>query len=339
MMRPTPSTGGPLVAVVVLNFNGWRDTLACVRSLLDEGSCVRRLVIVCDNGSSDGSFEQLRRGMAPWDAQMRCLTRDEADRGLGALDDAGPFRLVLIQNGANLGFAGGCNVGLRWGMAAGADYLWLLNNDTELQADALGALVRHMQATPAMGLCGSKLIYHDDRSLIQARGGAIYNRDWAAGLHIGVFDPVTKAEDPAHIEAQMDYVVGASMMATRRLIEQIGLMTEDYFLYFEEMDWAMKAKSAGFTLGYASQSVVFHKEGATIGSSHRRRGSSLSMRFMTRNRLLFTRRFFPQHMWAVRKRLMLEILVFLKARDWGAAWCVAESLLGLPVHAPRPLAS
>ncbi len=329
----------PLVAVVVLNFNGWQDTLACVKSLFDEGSAWRRLIVVCDNASADGSFEHLHDGFLGLTERLRCIDQ-QARPGQEDAATQSPVGddIVLIQNGANLGFAAGCNVGVRWALGAGAQFIWLLNNDTEVAPNALGAMVERMRGDAALALCGSLLIYHDDRTMIQARGGAVYDPATAVGRHLGVHEPAHQAgERREDIEARMDYVVGASMMASRRFIEQVGLMTEDYFLYFEELDWAMRAKAAGFKLAYAPDSVVFHKEGATIGSSHRQRGSMLSLRFLNRNRLLFTRRFFPHHLWSVRRRMVFEILVFLKRRDWRACQTLAEALSGKAVHPPTRL--
>lgn len=323
----------PTLAVVVLNWNGWQDTQACVRSLLDQGRSGAQIV-VCDNGSADGSFDRLRQIFQGWPelSGQRLLVLDRAQAESGQrFHDA---RVVLIQTGANLGFAGGCNVGLRFAMSQGAAYFWLLNNDTEIEVGADEALLARMRQDPAVGLCGSRLIYHHDRSLVQARGGAVYHPRLGVGTHIGVHEPVEAPEDVAQIEASMDYVVGASMVASRRFIETVGLMTEDYFLYFEELDWATRGKANGFRLAYAPGSVVFHKEGATIGSCHSGNGSALSMRFLFRNRLLFTKRFYPALIWAVRRNLMYETLVYLKRRQFPIAWLTIEALLGHQMALP-----
>jgi GT2 family glycosyltransferase len=168
------------VAVVVLNYQGWQDTLACVASLLREGSGLAMSVIVCDNASPNGSLKHLRQGMSAGlsdGPELLTLSRAQAEAGQGACAPPSTTwqQLVLIDNEGNLGFAAGCNVGIRWACHAGADFVWLLNNDTEVAPNALGALVSHMQASPTMGLCGSKLVYHDDRHCIQARGGAVFD--------------------------------------------------------------------------------------------------------------------------------------------------------------------
>lgn len=312
------------VAVVVLNWNGWSDTLACVRSVVAHGGDVQ--VVVCDNGSTDHSLERLRSALS---AELPAGAVSALDaQGEPAWPRLPSASVVLIQNGANLGFAGGCNVGLRFALAQGHDYFWLLNNDTEIEPGAVDELVKRMSEAPEVGMCGSRLMYFDTPDVVQARGGAEYNPRWGVGTHLGVHESVSSPEDPGMIEARMDYVVGASMMVSRAFIESVGLMTEDYFLYFEELDWALRGRARGFRLGYAPASVVRHKEGATIGSSHRGPGSGLSMRYLCRNRLLLTRRFFPQHLGAVRRRMAFEVMVYLKRRQWGAARVLVQSLLG-----------
>ncbi len=307
-------------AVVILNWNGWRDTLTCIRSVLTHAGDAQ--VVVCDNGSSNGSYEHLKAALSAElpDEAWFCFEAKNAWPRVTAA------RVVLIQNGANLGFAGGCNVGLSFAMAQGHRYFWLLNNDTEIEPGALDGLLQRMSQDPEVGMCGSRLVYFDAPDVVQARGGAIYDPQTGVGRHIGVQEAITVPEDAAEIEASMDYVVGASMMVSRRFLESVGLMEEDYFLYFEELDWATRGRVHGFRLAYAQDSVVRHKEGASIGTSHRGPGSMLSMRYLSRNRLLFTQRFYPQHLGAVRRRMAFEALVYFKRCQWAAAKVVLQSL-------------
>lgn len=310
------------VAVIVLNWNGWRDTLACVASLC-EFAPTNAQIVVCDNGSSDGSFERLK---SAWSSRLGAGFQAYAQADVPVSADASP-RLVLIQTGANLGFAGGCNVGLRFALSGSARYFWLLNNDTEIEAGAVEALTRRLSRDESLGMCGSRLVFHDDPLVVQARGGAVYDPHTGVAQHIGSHEPISAMEDADQIEACMDYVVGASMMVTRHFLNQVGLMSEDYFLYFEEIDWAMRGKAKGFKLGYAPGSIVRHKEGASIGTDSRKTGSLLSYRYLSRNRLLFTARFFPQHLRSVRTRMAYEALVFTKRREWGVVKILLRALM------------
>jgi GT2 family glycosyltransferase len=207
----------------------------------------------------------------------------------GAADGADALAdITLLQTGGNLGFAGGNNVGLRFALARGARYCWLLNTDTVVAPDALAALLRRVENDPGAGLCGSRLVYADPGDTIQAWGGARYSR-WTGATRL--LGNGAALHDPAPqdwVERTMSYVVGASMLVRREWLERVGLMQEDYFLYFEELDWARRARGL-FRLAYAHDSIVYHKEGGAIGS-HRdpARKSALADRFAVRNRLRYT---------------------------------------------------
>jgi hypothetical protein len=214
------------------------------------------------------------------------LTREQAESG----ENACSAPLVLIQTGANLGYAGGNNVGLRYALRdQTANFFWLLNNDTVVAPDALAEMIHFMQRHLKVGLCGSlNLSYFEPKETL-VRGGGKYNR-WTARTSRS--EHSVPEGEPRH-PARLDFITGASMLASRAFLTTVGLMEESYFLYFEEHDWAVRAKGM-FDLGYAGSSVVYHKEGMAIGS-HRDREmrSLLSEKYLSRNRILFTRRFFP----------------------------------------------
>jgi GT2 family glycosyltransferase len=281
-VEETPSqTSVARVYVVVLNWNGWRDTIECLESVF-------RLeypdfqVIVCDNGSSDGSVEQIRRwarGEIAVEARNPALAElvsppirkpialseigDDKDCLHGG---AGIPRLLLIKTGANLGFAGGNNVALRYILElCDFDFAWLLNNDTVVRPDALSQLVHRMKERTDAGICGSTLLYYDEPSKVQAWGGSIWNTWVARGGILGNLETAKAVPPVSEVERKMAYVVGASMLVRRQFLEQIGLMDEGYFLTSEEIDWATRAKGR-FTLAYAPGSLVYHREGAITGA-------------------------------------------------------------------------
>jgi GT2 family glycosyltransferase len=296
------------VYVVLVNWNGWRDTIECLESLFRSRYYPSFRVVVCDNGSTDGSVDKIRS----WAEGMVTVERDP-DHPLAPLvlppvgkplphvvlarADAehatdgggeGPL-LTLIAAGANLGFAGGCNVGLRFALRQSTcGYIWLLNNDTVVHPDALGALVRRLGVRPDAGQCGSRILSYDEPSVVQARGGERYNRWLASSTPIGAGRLAEDRVDVESVEREMSYVAGAALCVTRQFIETVGLLDESYFLYGEELDWLARARGR-FALAYAHDSVVYHKEGRTIGSS--RDGASRSALgdyFMIRSRLRFT---------------------------------------------------
>src|SRR5208337_3321913 len=180
------------------------------------------------------------------------LTRDEAESGTASNER----RLVLIQNGSNLGFAGGTNVGLEYALwDANCQFFWMLNNDTVVEPGALSAMLSLMKSRPEIGLCGSLNLSYYNPKEVQAQGGKPYC-SWTARVHT---PPPCKVDELDFRPAPMDFVNGASMLASRAFLDKVGLMEESYFLYFEELDWAMRAK-AKFNLGYARDSVIYHKE-------------------------------------------------------------------------------
>ncbi len=294
--------------VIVLNWNGWRDTIECLESVFRLKNSGFR-VIVCDNASSDASLSQIKRWAAgeidagcanpqlsrfidpPVSKPIRYveLTRVEAESGSASYDAP----LILVQTGGNLGFAGGNNVGARYALSdPSCNFCWFLNNDTVVDPDALSAMVDLMTQQPAIGLCGSLNLSYYNPSHVQAEGGKSYS-PWTAR----VYSPPSRTVDELGSNPiPIDYVQGSSMLSSRVFLEDVGLMEESYFLYFEELDWAMRAKKA-FKLGYARESACTHKEGASIGThSNRANRSILSDQYLSRNRVLFTRQFAP---WAL----------------------------------------
>jgi GT2 family glycosyltransferase len=311
----------PKVYIIVLNWNGWRDTIECLESVLRLDYDQFR-VIVCDNASEDNSLDRI----ADWaggslaagcsNPALRGLTFPPCPKPISFLRigqgdrfslESRSETLFLVQTGANLGFAGGNNVGLRVALGAGdLDYAWLLNNDTVVEPEALSSLVAAMQVRPDVGLCGSTLLYYHSPRTVQALGGSIYNRWTARGGHIGLGLNVDDVPPHGVVECR---IVGASMFVRRSFLEQIGLLDEHFFLYFEEIDWAKRAKGL-FALGYCPGSIVYHKEGASIGTSDvkGKRRSELSDRFASRNRVLFTRIHYPAALATVIFAMALSLL-------------------------------
>jgi len=288
------------VYIVLLNWNSWRDTLECLESVcrLSYGNF---RVTVCDNGSTDDSVKRILdwatgSGRAeaetdqmagyssppfPKPVTVRLLNRvNLCDRQQGA----DPL-LTVIQNGANLGFAAGCNVGIQYALACGCSYVWLLNNDTVVSRDALTALVATAESDPTIGITGSTIWRYHQPDSVQAHGGTAYNR-WMART------PRARKKNSNRF-GELDCILGCSMLVSRLFLEEIGLMDESYFLYFEELDWAERCRGR-FQLKYAEDSNIYHKEGASIGSSGNRSSRSLLSEFyLSRNRILFTKKFYP----------------------------------------------
>lgn len=305
------------VYIIIVNWNAWQHTVECLESL----QLLRydpHTVVLCDNGSGDDSLVRIRQ----W-ADERAIPYAEYDRATaeagGAAGSSVP--LVLVSTGANLGFAGGNNVGLRFALArADFSYAWLLNNDTEVDPEALTFLVQRMEQRPSAGMCGSTIRLYHARDRIQALGGGRYCRWVGLPWHFGRFSPWgAKLPDQSRAERSMNYVEGASMLVSVNFLAEIGLMCEDYFLYFEEADWAIRAEGR-FELAYAPGSVVYHKVGASIGTGSNPGKKSYTCDYYNiRNRILFTRRYYPAALPAVYFFLFAELLLRLLLGKWDRA--------------------
>ena len=313
------------VYIILVNWNGWRDTVECLESLLLLEYPDFRIV-VCDNGSDDDSLHEIKNWADYHDVLYAEYHRVEAETG-GSL--AADPALTLIRNDENLGFAGGNNVGLRYAMARGdADYCWLLNNDTVVEPDALTHLAVRMNRQPTVGMCGSTISLYHDRQRVQALGGGHYCRWVGLPWHYGRFTCLGREINQVRAEAWMNYVEGASMLVSRRLLDEVGLMCEDYFLYFEEADWAVRSKGR-FSLGYAPQSIVYHKVGRSIGTSSNPAKKSYTCDFFNiRNRFLFTLRHYPAALPTVWLFVFGALLLRFFMGKWDRVMMIFRILFG-----------
>jgi len=299
----------PKVCIIVLNWNNWRDTLECLESVyrLDYADFE---VIVCDNASTDESVKMMGQwaegkilaGTPSQDPRIRALTNPPVRKPVSVsvmeegetadLSEKSSAALTILRLRHNRGYAAGNNAGLRLALARGATLFWILNNDTVVAPAALSALVERTQADPSIGLCGSLLLLYDAPDRVQAAGGGVYRRFTAIPEILGAGRSPDTLPSPEVIEKSMSYVIGASMLATAAFVDAVGPMCEDYFLYYEEVDWVMRSQGR-FGLGFAPKSVVYHKEGASAGSdANWRTRSVISDLCAVRSRLLITRRFF-----------------------------------------------
>lgn len=307
------------VIIILVNWNGWKDTIECLESLLLLKYPFFRIV-VCDNGSRDESLRELRwwarRTFGVSATTWQELSRADAETG-GGLPDT---MFTLVENGVNLGFGGGSNVGMRYALACeDVDYCWLLNNDTVVAPLALTKMVERMFEKPDAGMCGSTVRQYLDRSKIDVLGGATYFKWLGVAWHIGRTLRGNMLLPPESVENRMDYVVGSSLLVRTSFLRDVGLMAEEYFLYFEEVDWALRCKGR-YSLAYAPESVVYHKVGASIGTATNPRTKSYICDYYTlRNRLVFTQRYYPLIMIGIYASLAGEMVVRLLFGRWDLA--------------------
>ena len=246
-----------LLSIITINYNGLKDTCELIETLPLEDESIE--VIVVDNASQ----------------------QDEAS----IIEQRYP-QVKVIRSKENLGFAGGNNLGIK---AAHGKYLFFINNDTlnrckkeEGRCKVFQPLIERLESSPKVGMVCPKIRFAWGDNPIQYAGYTPLSRITLRNQSIGCGESDHGQYDSAHTTP---YAHGAAMMVKREVIEKAGLMPECYFLYYEELDWSMMIRRAGYDIWYEPSFTVYHKESQTTGQS-----SPLKSYYMTRNRLLFAKR-------------------------------------------------
>ena len=234
------------VEVVVLNWNGWQDTISCLASLQLQDYPNFNLIVV-DNSSTDCSVDQIKKAMPS---------------------------IELLQAGANLGFGGGCNVGIRQAIDCGAEYVWLINSDSIADPHALSALVHIADQDLALGSVGSVLYEMDALDTVQLWGGGRVQLWSGKSRHRLCPGP-------------LDFISGASVLLRCSAIKEVGLFDQAaFFMYWEDTDLAFRLHKAGWQLAVAADSRVWHKQSASLGKR-----SPLLDEYFTQSGVRFLRRY------------------------------------------------
>lgn len=243
------------VYIIVLNYKNLEDTIACLASLRKITYNKYRIVVV-DNDSRDGSYEYLKE--------------QETD-------------CCILQSGENRGYAAGNNIGIRYALEQGADYVCILNNDVEAEPDFLTKLVRYMESAPEVGMTGPVVYEFGERDKIQSAGFSIC-------VGRGSTEPLLQGKTKTVINPDKkvefcDGLSGTCLLVKREVLEKAGLIPETYFLFFEEMEWCLHIQKNGYKLATVLTAAVYHKGSATL-----KKTGTLSRYYMARNQALFVRR-------------------------------------------------
>ena len=246
----------PLIHIIVLNWNGYNDTVECLESLQKVNYPDYKIILI-DNGSRDGSVQKLKERFG----------KDE--------------KIKIIANEENLGFAGGNNVGIEYAMEKGADAVLLINNDTIVDENFLVELVKAAEENKRAGVLGSKIYYESDPKRIWSAGGKV-NRLLTKGVHIGYDEIDERQYDEIK---KCDYLTGCCLLVKKEVVKKIGVLADDYFLYYEDTDYCLRARKAGYDCLYVPASKIWHKI-----SRSSKPGSSSYIYYHTRNGLTMARR-------------------------------------------------
>ena len=209
------------VSIIILNWNGGEDVLECLKSVKDIDYPDYEIIVV-DNGSTDNSVEEIKRSFPD---------------------------IKLIQNNKNLGFPGGANVGIR---AATGGYIMLLNDDTVVARNILKDLVEAMGSNASIGIAGPMILYHNEPDKIWCAGMQLHLLGYASSIGKGL------NKELFNKSCFVDYI-SCALLIKKEVIDKIGLLDPEYFLYSEDADFCLRAKNAGYECIYVPSPTVWHK--------------------------------------------------------------------------------
>ncbi len=274
----------PKVFIIILNWNGWVDTQECLASL-NRVDYDNFEVALIDNGSKEP---------------------------MPSVADEFNFKITQVFNEKNLGFAGGNNRAIELAMEKGADFVLLLNGDTSVEPGFLTELVNEAKEDERNGIVGPLIYFYDNKNIIWSAGGKITNH-FTRGELVGY-----KEADEGHYEVaeQVDYISGTCLLIKAEVIKKIGPLAEDYFLYYEDTDWCVRAQRAGWRCLVVPKAKIYHKV-----SQSTKEFSYPYIYYHSRNGLIFAERFgsklgtYALSFWIVAKQLV-KLATHYK-REWA----------------------
>ncbi len=277
-----------MVACVVVNWNGWSDTLACLRSLVHQTYGPLHVLVV-DNGSTNGSVARLHE-----------FLQDVK---------AGPTHFTLLESSQNVGFPSGANIGIREALRQGAEFIWLLNNDTECPPDTLEKLMLVAGREPEAGIVGTVLFYHSDPARVQAWSGGYIDRWLGTTSHY--YKPVRQTRG--------SYTTFASALIRAEVLREVGLLYEGFFMYYDDSDFCLRMERTRWTIAVAESTAVLHKESAsTEGPRHP---------FMEKTIAVSGMKFLERHSPAPWFSIPVFVLLKLGNRARRAEWAACRAVL------------
>lgn len=251
----------PLIYICLVNYNGYEDTIECIESLKNITYENYKIIIV-DNASTDNSYEILKKLYNNYGIASGC---------------------DIIANDNNGGFSVANNIAIRHAIKNGAEYVLLLNNDTVVKPELLDELLKSFQRNKDAGIVGGKIYHYDNSSLIDHAGGDIDLVKYTTS-HYGLNQ---LDNENYNFEKEVGFISGCLMLIKREVFEKVGFLPEEYFMYYEDTDFCLKAKEKGYKLIYNPKGVIYHKGAKSSGGSE----SVFYVEWSTRNRIIFMNKY------------------------------------------------
>jgi GT2 family glycosyltransferase len=271
------------IAVIVLNYNNWNDTIECVDSLLNN-TYENFEVVIVDNKSTNDSIVKIK----------------------GKYDDHNQVKIIVSSK--NSGYAGGNNIGIEYALRNEADYILVINNDTILPNTLLADLIHKAQEKEQIGVISTKIMFSDDKTLWYA--GGYFSPKKASGYHIGIGEADQgQYDEPKEVQ----FLTGCLLFIPKQIIDDVGYLDDVFFLYGEDLDYSLKVLRKGYKLYYEPSMKIIHK----VSASHKKSDEKVSpilMRYSNRNRFIICKRWlkvsekFSFFIYFILSRLFLSIM-------------------------------
>lgn len=285
------------VSIIILNWNGWKDTIECLESIY-QINYLNYNVIIVDNNSEDDSLDKIQMycegklkvnskfiDYNPHNKPIDVYEYSQEElKTLKLNQEIFQFpsnkKLTIIKNDKNYGFAEGNNIGIKYVLdSTNSDYILLLNNDTVVDKNFLYEMVIVAKNDPKIGVCGSKTYYYD-------YDGQKTNENFEGGK-INIFKGeayYVKGNEKPTIEKPktLDYIAGSCFLIKKDVVNDVGFLDKDYFLYWEEADWCFRIKMKGYKLMYIPRAKIYHKMNKDL--------NKIMIYYMARNRFLFMKK-------------------------------------------------
>ena len=320
------------ISIIIINWNGWEDTLECLESLYQINYSNYNIIVV-DNNSNDDSMEKIKeycKGQIviepkfcqynPDNKPIKLFeyNKNELKVEMNLQNDFNSsFNKIifLIKNNVNLGFAEGNNVGIKFALNnLNPDYILLLNNDTVVDPDFLTELIKIAEIDKEIGFVGAKTYFYDKKNTIQIAGGGYIDFKQVIAIENGLNQIDSSKYNKNY---PVDYVSGSCMLCKREVLDKIGLLNTNYFMYWEDVDWCFRGKKLGYKSFYAFKSKIWHKTGVSSNNYFK-------IYYYTRNRIYFMKQNFNDSNY-IKSLIYFFICIFLPQ---SATYLVNKDLKG-----------